>query len=226
VNAPLVPQRTQPSFTFDYAALEFVIKQLIGKIITIVPVRVINVTGSGSLTSCPYVDVQPLLKQRAGSGTGMAHGVVYGVPAWRLQSGTAALVCDPTAGDVGLMLVAYRDIAPLKAADQQTPGSLQGGGSTYNVGSKAQYDWGNALYLGGWLNGAVSQYIQLTESLCKIVAPSINLNGVTIDTSGNISTSGNITSTGGNVTAGAIDLKNHVHTGVTTGSGSTGPPTG
>jgi phage baseplate assembly protein gpV len=219
-------QRTLGAFATDYQRLTFVIMQLLGRVITIVPVRVVAVYGAGTLTSCPTVDVQPLLDQRTGDDVGVSHVTVFGVPAWRLQSGTVAVVVDPNQGDVGLMLVAYRDTSNLRAADKASPGSLQGGSKTYQTGSAAQFDWGSGFYLGGWLNGAASQYIQLTSSLCKIVAPSINLNGLTIDSSGNLSTSGNITTTGGNVTAGSIDLKTHVHTGVTTGSGSTGPPTG
>jgi hypothetical protein len=42
---------------------------------------------------------------------------------------------------------------------------------------------------------------------------------------GNLKVNGTIIATG-NVTGGSIDLETHTHTGVTTGSGNTGPPTG
>ena len=48
---------------------------------------------------------------------------------------------------------------------------------------------------------------------------SIDLNGVTIDASGNITTTGN-------VTAGTVSLKLHAHSGVTTGGGISGAPVG
>ena len=63
----------------------------------------------------------------------------------------------------------------------------------------------------------------------------INLNGVVIDTSGNISNATSITSVGTidgttitgstDVIAGTISGKSHVHSGVTTGGGSTLEPT-
>lgn len=57
----------------------------------------------------------------------------------------------------------------------------------------------------------------------------IVLNGVTIGTDGSISTDGDITSTGtvegATVqTAAGIDLGTHTHSGVTPGSGTSGPP--
>jgi hypothetical protein len=210
-------QRSPQTMVDDYLLDMFTINQLISTVISIVPVRVAAVTGAGSLASCPYVSVQPLLNQLTGASQGVPHGVITNVPCWRLQAGTAAVIVDPVVGDVGLMLVAYRDSTPLTTTDQTTPGSLQGGSDTYSPGSLAQYDWCSGFYLGGWLNGAASQYVQLNESGFKVVAPTINLNGLTIDASGNLTTSGTITS------AGKV-LSTHIHSGVTTGGGDSGPP--
>lgn len=61
--------------------------------------------------------------------------------------------------------------------------------------------------------------------IVKIVAPGgCNINGLTIDSSGNLSTAGNIKSTAGDVVAGTISLKSHLTTGVTPGSGVSGVP--
>lgn len=67
--------------------------------------------------------------------------------------------------------------------------------------------------------------------LVNVTAPGgITLNHVTIDKDGNLATPKTITatqdikSTGGDVVATTISLKTHVHTGVTTGSGTSGPP--
>lgn len=179
-------QRTLTSFTNDYKSLVFVIRQLMGKMITIVPVRVSAVTNSGSLASDAYVNVQPLLNQMTGNGAPIPHRLICNVPVFRIQGGSSALLVDPSVGDIGLMLVAYRDSSSLVAADKASPGSLQGSTSTFNPGSSAQYDWGSGVYMGGYLNGAVTQYIQLTASECKIVAPTISLNGATVDNSGDV----------------------------------------
>lgn len=202
--ADFIPLRTLSSFAQDYPQLAFIIEQFINKVITIVPVSVVSVQNSGSLTSDCYVTVQPLLKQRLENGTGSDHGEIANVPCFRLRSGGAAVILDPVAGDVGLMLVAYRDSSSLVAQDEAAPGSLQGGSSLFNPGSAAKYDWGSGFYLGGWMNGDISAYFQLTASLCKIVAPTINLNGAII-------------SSAGEVTDGAgIVLGTHTHPGTGT----------
>lgn len=216
-------QRTLGSALSGAGSLAFVVGQLIARIITIVPVRVVSVENAGSLTSCAYVTVQPLINQQTGNDQGVPHGKIGNVPVWRLQGGGNAVVCDPVAGDVGLMLVAYRDTSALVASDEASPGSLQGGTQTYQPGNAAQYDWGSGIYLGGVLNGAVTQYLLLNSSGLTVKASSINLNGATIDSSGNITSPGTITGDS-DVVGGGKSLKTHVHTGVTTGGGDTGPP--
>lgn len=53
----------------------------------------------------------------------------------------------------------------------------------------------------------------------------ITLTGSTIAIQGNLTVTGTVVAAG-NVTAGGIDLEHHVHTGVQTGSGTTGGPQG
>jgi hypothetical protein len=238
-NSTVVGNRSAQSFATDHQSMEFVISQLLGKVITIVPVRVVALINGGSLTHGAYVNVQPLLNQMTGNQTAVPHGVVYNVPVFRLQGGNNAAIIDPVSGDIGLMVVAYRDSSGLIAADKANPGSLQGGSGTINPGSLAQYDWASGFYLGGWLNGPIGTYIAMGGNAMSIVAPNgVTINGVSIDTHGNISTAGNIASTTGTVSASgsagdvvvgsggtAVSLKNHVHAGVTTGGGSTAAPT-
>lgn len=205
-------QRTLPGALSGYPNIEFVIGQLISRVITLVPVRVVSVDNASSLSSCAYVTVQPLINQLTGNGQIVPHGQIGNVPVWRLQGGGNAVVCDPVAGDIGLMLVAYRSTAALIAADQASPGSLQGGTQTFQPGNAAQYDWGSGFYLGGVLNGAVTQYLLLNSSGLTVKASAINLNGATIDASGHI-TDGS-----------GVVLGTHTHGGVQTGSSDTGPP--
>jgi hypothetical protein len=53
--------------------------------------------------------------------------------------------------------------------------------------------------------------------MSAVFSGGVTINGVTIDSSGNVATSGNVTSKG-------KVLATHVHSGVTTGSGNTGAP--
>ena len=69
-------------------------------------------------------------------------------------------------------------------------------------------------------------YVQLnpTAKTLKMTAPNgINLNGVTIDSSGNVSSPATVTATT-DVVGGGKHLATHTHSGVTTGGGVTGPP--
>jgi hypothetical protein len=78
-----------------------------------------------------------------------------------------------------------------------------------------------------------STFVELDPSgqAVKVTAPGgINLNGVTIDASGNVSSpatitaSDDITSTGGDVIATTVSLQNHLTTAVTSGGDLSGPP--
>jgi hypothetical protein len=64
-----------------------------------------------------------------------------------------------------------------------------------------------------------------TTQAIKALAPGgLNLNGVLIDVSGNVTVPGEITTTNDDLLVGGISLKNHVHSGVQPGGGDTGPP--
>jgi hypothetical protein len=67
-----------------------------------------------------------------------------------------------------------------------------------NPGSLREFDPADGLYLGGFLNAEPTQYIQITADGINIVAPSVKINGVEFGT--------------------------HVHSGVQTGGGDSGPP--
>ena len=92
---------------------------------------------------------------------------------------------------------------------------------------------------GGNLTATAFGYtVVISSSGITLTAPTVTIDGNLVVSgtitgqgsggavmSGDITTTGSITA-GGNVTAGSIDLETHVHTGVTTGSGNTGGPTG
>lgn len=85
-------------------------------------------------------------------------------------------------------------------------------------------------------NDAGTSYIEIDETgkikllsatIIDVVAPTINLSG-TINITGTLAVTGGISATGSisatNVTAGVVSLLTHVHSGVTTGGGTSGPP--
>ncbi|KXV63988.1 baseplate assembly protein [Acetobacter orleanensis] len=219
-NTPQAPASGYPIFNradaaaSDFSALNAVINRLLSGRRTIVPVQVRAVSGVG-LNPVGMVDVQPLVHQQDASGRVMPHGVLYNVPYFRLQGGTRAVILDPAEGDIGLALVADRDIFNVKTARASAaPGSFR------------QQNMADALYIGGFLNGTPQDYLWFNE------------NGVTIKTAGTISIEAQSTHIAGPVsidgtltvsedaTAQGISLTQHIHPGVQSGSGMTGAPEG
>lgn len=88
-------------------------------------------------------------------GVPVPHGILYNVPYIRLQGGARAFVCDPAVGDIGLIIVCGRDISTVKTTrDAAAPGSFR------------QHDMADALYLGGLLNAAPTEYIGWVGGMC------------------------------------------------------------
>jgi hypothetical protein len=152
----------------DYAATVFTIRQLLARMQTMTLVKVLACTNSGGITPVGTVDVQPLITQLAGDGTATPHAPLFKLPYFRLQGGANALILDPQVGDIGMAGFCSRDISAVKKTKAQA-----------NPGSLRKYDFADGLYVGGFLNGTPSQYVQF--------AAGINVGAAMVATSGNLS---------------------------------------
>jgi len=150
--------------------------------------------------------VKPLIKSLDGSGVSKEAELVHGIPWFRLQMGESALIMDPKVGDIGIMLVCDENIHNIK---ESKVASVPANGHRH---SRA-----DGIYLGGigLLNAAPTEYIKFTGSGIKIVGD--------VDLTGKLTTSSTITAAG-EVTGNGIKLSTHVHSGVESGSSSTGEP--
>lgn len=198
----------------DFNTLNRVIARLLATRRTVVVVQVKAVTGTG-LNPVGFVDVQPMVHQQNAAGAVTPHGVLYQVPYFRLQGGSRAVIVDPLEGDIGLALVADRDIFNVKTArSAAAPGSCR------------QHNMADALYLGGFLNTTPQEYIWLhdggvtlkTQGKIDITAQSLTLNG-DAEINGSLTVSKEATAQG-------ISVTQHTHPGVQPGSGMTGVPQG
>ena len=144
----------------DYTAQSFLIWQILRQISGAKLVRVVSVTNSGGVSPVGFVDVQPLVNQLDGWNNAMPHGTVYHLPYFRLQGGANAVIIDPQVGDIGVAVIEDRDISSVKATKAQA-----------NPGSKRIFDIADGLYLGGFLNGTPTQYIQFSTAGVAIVSP-------------------------------------------------------
>lgn len=185
------------------------------------------------------VSVKPMVEGFTGSGDRIPKTEIYGVPVWRLQRGASAVIMPPVVGDIGMIAICDRDISGIKATKES---SMPGSSRTHN--------YADAIYLGGVLNASPSQYVRFRDDGIDVVSPlavtitapvvevnadtSLTLNSASIVMNGPVSQGdgsfagdfkfkGNITAQG-EVTGKGIKLSDHVHTGVQTGSGSTGKP--
>jgi len=144
----------------EYNAQSFLVWQILRTISSARLVEVKAVTNAGSVSPVGFVDVLPLVNQLDGSDNAMPHGVIHNLPYFRLQGGANAVIIDPQIGDIGVAIVEDRDISSIKA--NRGPA---------NPGSKRIFDMADGLYLGGFLNGAPSQYVRFSASGIEIVSP-------------------------------------------------------
>lgn len=125
-------------------------------------VEVMACSNDGGLSPVGTVDIRPMVNQIDGSNppNPTPFVTVYDVPYMRIQGGASAVIIDPQVGDIGIAVFASRDISKVQSTKAQA-----------NPGSYRQYDLGDALYVGGLLNGTPLQYIQFTDAGISIVSP-------------------------------------------------------
>jgi hypothetical protein len=165
------------------------------------------------------VDVQVLINLQSANGVAIQHDIIYGLPYFRMQGGDTAVILDPKPGDIGAAVFCSRDISSVVAANIGTDTALTG-----NPGSARTFDWSDGLYFGGLLNGVPARFIQFDAAgNINITTPDgkLNLNGTTVDSSGNI-----VVKPGSTITDGqGIVVETHQHNPGTYVAGST-PVTG
>lgn len=195
----------------EWNRMDFMIRAVLNKIATttLVLVKAVNETADGFT-----VDVQPMVSQVDGGGNAVPHGVIHGMPVWRVQGGTSALIVAPAVGDIGVALFASTDISGVKRAKAPT-----------TPGSARRFDWADGIYLGGVLNPVPTQFIRMDGDGVTITAVGpVTINapdGATLN--GDLTVSGDIT-TGPGSTFNGKAFDTHTHSGVQTGGGNSGPP--
>lgn len=133
----------------DYNAMQFIIAAALAKMQTVSVAKVVAVHGGGVAPN-GTVDIEILINLMTGNRVAVPHGTIFGVPFVRTQGGPSAVICDPAVGDIGLVAFASRDISGVKATK-----------GTANPGSNRVFDWADAIYVGGMLNGTPTQYIEM-----------------------------------------------------------------
>jgi hypothetical protein len=144
----------------DLNMLRFVAQSVMARMQTCTLVKVIDCTNSGGVSPVGTVTVQMLVNQLDGQNRPVDNATIYEVPYFRIQGGANAMIMDPEPGDIGIAVFASRDISSVKTKKAKA-----------NPGSARKFDLGDALYLGGVLNGTPTQYFQFSSSGITIYSP-------------------------------------------------------
>lgn len=215
----------------QFDLLRFFFSQAQARVRIATIVQVLVVTNDGDVSAVGFVDIQPMVQQVDGAGKTVNLPPIYHVPYLRLQGGTNAVILDPQVGDIGIAIMGDRDLSSVKSTKGIAP-----------PGSARRNSLADALYLGGILNGVPQQYVQfnssgitvLSPNFVTVKAPNMKLDGVvevtgattfdsTVHVKGAQTNDSTITATG-EVTGNNVKLSTHPHSGVTSGSSSSGPP--
>jgi hypothetical protein len=206
----------------DLSQAEFIAKQAMNGMATATLAMVKAVTAT-------TVDVQPMVHQIDGAGKAIPHGIVHALPFFTFRAGNSAIIVKPRVGDIGLVVFCSSDISTAKRS-----------GKPSQPGSRRRFDWADGLYIGGFLGPTPTQTITIDDDVgititgapskpvtinapggLTIIGP-VTING-TLAQTGNQTVTGTLTATV-DVVGGGKSLKTHTHTGVTTGSGTSGAP--
>lgn len=196
----------------DSNSIHFVVKQLTRKMHTALPVQIIAVY-PGDITG--FVDVKPMVDQINGNGDPTPHGTIYRIPYFRSQGGSNAIILDPAVGDIGLHVVASRDVSNVKEQRKAT-----------TPGSRRSHNLADGFYFGGFRNSLASQYIKFGTDGITIVSPTavtLQAPKVTITTPELKIDSANVKINGASLTHNDINIgSTHRHPDAQ--GGVTGPP--
>ena len=196
------------------AEFEAIVRSLMGKNHTLMLGEVMAITQEASSTAAVgFLSVRPMVFMVDGSNNNYARATINNVPFFRLQAGGNAVILNPKVGDIGLIAYCERDISTVKRNKKQAAPN-----------SRRQFNINDAVYLGGMLNGAPTQYIHFTDN--KIIvkaATEIVLDAPQVTATGKFTASGIIESLS-DVVAKAISLFSHKHGGVQSGGSDTGNP--
>jgi len=144
----------------EFNALRYLALSLLSEMETATLVKVISCSNNGGLSPVGTVQVQPLVNLKDGHDQPVEHPQLYGIPYFRLQGGSNAVIMDPEKGDIGIAVFASRDISSVK--------TLKG---LATAASDRKYDLADGLYIGGVLNGSPTQYVQFNSAGITVNSP-------------------------------------------------------
>ena len=210
-----VSNQVTADYSSEIGRLQFIINSALSGVRTAIPVLVKAVSNNGSLSPIGTVAVQPMVSMLDNSGNAWPHGIIYNVPYMRIQGGANGVIIDPVVGDIGIATVCDRDIS-----------TVQNTGKVGAPASLRKNDMSDIVYLMTIIGAAPTQYIQFNSAGITITSPTtVTINATDIKINGKLTVTGDVATTGALTNNSKNVGSTHTHSGVTTGSGTTGAPT-
>lgn len=221
-------------------ALEYLIRSIVKRTVsTAYPCVVTAVERLGTDSGAGYVSVKPLLMPCDNHGNGLSVVSIPKLPYFRYQHGTAAIVCDPKVGDIGIAVVSKQDAS-----------AINGENTPKVPATHRMFNPSDGFYIGGFFGESPTVFVHLEDDgTIEVEAPNtvtIKSNDVVVEagatfmvTAPLIALNGQISGggTGGasasftgtihadqDITAGTVSLQGHTHSGVESGGSNTGAP--
>lgn len=243
-NGNLYNSPFEAQFDPDRAQL-FIIANLLRSVHTCDLVKVLAVQPVSGKVG--FVTVQPLVQETDTNGVVLEQTPIYNVPYMRYQGGSSAVILDPVAGDIGLAIFAENDITNVKQTRAQGPAATQrmhstadalyiGGVLNPDPTQYVQFQPGGAgitihtpgnlaLQAAGNIDINAGGNVTVEAALCTFNTPVVFAQSVTSTPTAGGSVTFNSKIVAPDAQIGSITSFNaHKHTGVTTGSGTSGGP--
>lgn len=184
------------------------------------------------------VSVQPAVTLKLGNNETVADPLLEDVPVLAPGGGGFVIRIPVKEGDTGWVIFNDTDISGFLGTVEQTGEVALSAPVSYRT-----HDWSDGLFIPDMLwksavqsDEAEKLVIQSCDGSVRIalgedisitgdmkISGSLEAGG-DIKADGSITAAGNIESTGGDIIAGTVSLKTHIHGGVTSGSGNSGEP--
>lgn len=116
-------------------------------------VKVKKCTTKGELGPIGRVDVQPLVQMVDGINQTVDHATVYNLPYLRMVGGKFAVIIDPKADDIGIVVTCDRDISGVKQKKGIAP---PGSARTFNIS--------DGIFLGSVIAEKPESYVRFKEN--------------------------------------------------------------
>lgn len=146
--------------TSQHNALRFAIETAKQALMTCTIVKVVKVTVDGEVGPIGRVNVQPLVQMIDGIQRTTDHATVFNLPYFRVVGGKKAVILDPKADDIGVVVVADRDISGVKKNSKVSP-----------PGSNRRYNIADGIYVGSVIAEKPTSYVRFVDDDTIEISP-------------------------------------------------------